>query len=124
MQARFLWHLCSWCGPTAGFLGFYPENSFNDLREDGRLSWLLACGEWFRPVCDSNPWCTDVERNPITNKNESHDHHVQKEIKGIPAKLASFPEARSLGRPAIFCLFVCSLSCNLLLISFIFILIC
>ena len=27
---------------------------------------------------------------------------LQKEIKGIPAKLASFPEARSLGRPAIY----------------------
>ena len=38
-------------------------------------------------------WCKDVERNPITNKNEFHDYHVQKEIKGIPAKLASFPEA-------------------------------
>ena len=38
-------------------------------------------------------WCTDVERNPITNKNEFHDYNAQKEIKGIPAQLASFPEA-------------------------------
>ena len=36
-------------------------------------------------------WCTDVERNPNTNKNEFHDYHVQKEMKGIPAKLASSP---------------------------------
>ena len=31
------------------------EYSFTDLREDGQLSWLLACGEWFRPLRDSNP---------------------------------------------------------------------
>ena len=31
------------------------EYSFTDLREDGQLSWLLACGEWFRPLHDSNP---------------------------------------------------------------------
>ena len=47
-------------------------------------------------------WCTDLGRNPITNKNELHGSHVQKEIKRISAGLASFPEARSLGRPAIY----------------------
>ena len=47
-------------------------------------------------------WCAEVERDSITDKNELHDNHVQKEIKGIPEKLASFPEAPFLGRPALY----------------------
>ena len=40
------------CGQFPRILSEY---SFTDLREDGQLSWLLACGEWFRPLRDSNP---------------------------------------------------------------------
>ena len=71
-----------------------PEYLFNQIPDERRLRILQK--EFFLL------WCTDVERNPNTNKNEFHDYHVQKEIKGIPAKLAFPPEARSLGRPALY----------------------
>ena len=46
--------------PTADFLGFYRVLIYRLM--DGQLSWLLACGEWFRPYTPG-----ELIRRAVTN---------------------------------------------------------
>ena len=55
MCVFYLFTQAGFCGSYTADVGLRPsdwfprilsEYSFTDLREDGQLSWLLACGEW------------------------------------------------------------------------------